>query len=100
METLERLESEELYLARGSWGEARFRPPQEPEFRRFVTTSARDGADLYAAQKALVVDCLVEPDRKTFSQIIARKPGLVVKIASDLIALAQDEEARFLERIG
>ncbi len=100
METLERLEGEELCLARGSWGEAKFRPPQEPEFRRFVSVSARDGADLYAAQKALVLDCLVEPDRKTFSQIIAKKPGLVVKIASDLIALAQDDEARFLERIG
>jgi hypothetical protein len=100
MDNLERLEGEELYLARGTWGEARFRAPQEPEFRRFVATSARDGADLYAAQKNLVMDCLVEPDRKTFSQIIAKKPGLVVKIASDLIALAQDEEARFLERIG
>jgi hypothetical protein len=100
METLERLESEELYVARGSWGEAKLRPPQEPEFRRFVATSARDGADLYAAQKALVMDCLVEPDRKTFSQIVAKRPGLVVKIAADLIALAQDEEARFLERVG
>jgi hypothetical protein len=94
MDTLERLEGEELYLAKGSWGEAKFRPPQEPEFRRFVATSARDGADLYAAQKALVLD------RKTFSQIIAKKPGLVVKIAADLVALAQDEETRFLERVG
>jgi hypothetical protein len=42
----------------------------------------------------------VEPDRKTFSQVVAKRPGLVVRIAGDLIALAQDEEARFLERVG
>ncbi|APD09750.1 hypothetical protein [Thermus brockianus] len=94
------LEHGEVYVAEGRWGKAYFRPPQEPEYSRFVATAAREGANLYAAQKTLVLDCLLKPSRAEFAEIVRQRPGLVPRIATDLIALAQDEEARFLAPLG
>lgn len=90
----------EVYRAEGRWGVAYFRPPREPEYGRFVSTVTREAANLYNAQKTLVLDCLVHPSRGEFSRVIAERPGLVPRIAADLLALAQDEEARFLAPIG
>lgn len=90
----------EVYRLEGRWGRAYFRPPLEAEFSRFLATATREGANPYAAQKALVLDCLVHPSRAEFAQVVARRPGLVPRIAADLVALAQEEEARFLAPVG
>jgi hypothetical protein len=90
----------EVWKAEGKWGVAYFRPPLEAEYSRFVTTVSREGANLYQAQKALVLDCLVHPTRAEFSKVLSRYPGIASKVAADLVALAQDEEARFLVPLG
>lgn len=94
------LEHGEVYRAEGRWGAAYFRAPREPEYGRFIASATREGANLYNAQKTLVLDCLVHPSRQEFARIVAERPGLVPKIAADLLALAQDEETRFLVQVS
>jgi len=68
-------------------GPAVFRTPKDSEYARYMTMLL-DAKERASAGKALCLMAVVSPDRNTFQQWIAAKPGIVITCTNAVLELA------------
>lgn len=75
------------------------RCPSEPEFAECVGKSADKKQKSPEAMRRLAFQVVMFPSVDTFRELASRRPGLPLKIASDALAIASEEDPDFARKV-
>lgn len=94
-EELERKHSE-LFVSRSTLGESLFRCPSDGEYADMQDAVASGKPEILRnAARKYALRCVVWPERSVLEELLKRRPGLAISIASDINKMAEgDVETR------
>jgi hypothetical protein len=87
------------HLDAGDLGDVLFKVPDERQFHRATGKVAEDKSKAPQALKELALAIVVHPDLDSFRAMLAKFPGIAMKVANDAMAVASLEEADFAKKV-
>jgi hypothetical protein len=93
-ETLAALHTEhgEVWTYESESATVAFRCPTGPEWKRFVSTSARDQKMAPEALERLAASCIVWPSPEQYAALVDRRPGLALSVGDEVAKVARDKD--------
>lgn len=70
-----------------------FRPASEPEYFKCLSDGAKDPKLAPKAVYDLAHKCVVHPPLSEFGALVARRPGVALKVGNEVLRVANGEEA-------
>ena len=100
-ELIDRLKAEHGDVYEIEAGEARImvKMPKPVHLERFTATVTQDESQTWRAQRRLILDCLVHPDKAGYLEIEGETPGIVASFAkaiADLCGMSRKATAEKL----